>query len=102
MHIAQDEFARGEVKLTLDYRTDAGTRRVTLIFTGDDIGMRDLNDEAPMRVYTLTKKARNFRSPYRSSRRPTACDMELKRSACSLRSLNEILPVAAKIFFPPS
>lgn len=36
MHMAQSVFAKGEVGLTIDYRTNAGTQRLQLVLTGDE------------------------------------------------------------------
>lgn len=53
MHITQSEFVTGEVKLTLDYRTNGGLRRVTMLFTGDDIGAKARAAAQPARNQAL-------------------------------------------------
>jgi len=54
MHIDHTEFARGQVTLTVDYRTNEGARRVTVTFTGDDAGILDCGEAgAPARDKAL-------------------------------------------------
>lgn len=54
MHIAQSEFARGQLTLTVDYKTTEGQRRVTLTFAGDEIGSRNQGTSAPAQDEALT------------------------------------------------